>query len=115
MSEHRFEKITDIKALCRLGVPANRRPAAWLAISRAAEHRRQAPLLYDSVMKGKDLPHSASTMMAFSQIEKDLDRTFPNHPYFRSQFGIDSLRKVLTAFVLCRPRVNYCQCMYFAF
>ena len=48
-----------------------------------------------------------------AQIEKDLIRTFPNHPLYTTHEGISSLRRVLTAFAVHNPTIGYCQSMNF--
>jgi hypothetical protein len=44
-------------------------------------------------------------------IEKDLDRTFPNHSYFKSPRGRTYLRNVLVSMVNNHPELGYCQGM----
>lgn len=44
-------------------------------------------------------------------IEKDLERTFPDHPFFSSPRGIRSLRNVLVSMVNNHPELGYCQGM----
>ena len=50
-------------------------------------------------------------------IFKDIDRTFPEHPYFnRSEFGSfgqGQLKNVLEAYSIANPNVGYCQSMNF--
>jgi len=48
------------------------------------------------------------------QIEKDLPRTFPGHPFFAPDApGTHVLRRVLLAYSLHNPKIHYCQGMNF--
>ncbi|KAJ1419579.1 rab-GTPase-TBC domain-containing protein [Ochromonadaceae sp. CCMP2298] len=48
------------------------------------------------------------------EIEKDLDRTFPDHAYFDAKGGGEQgLRRVLQAFAVHNPAVGYCQSLNF--
>jgi hypothetical protein len=47
------------------------------------------------------------------QIEKDLSRSFPGHPFFESPQGRRSLQNVLTAFSWLNPAIGYTQSMNF--
>jgi Ca2+-binding EF-hand superfamily protein len=47
------------------------------------------------------------------QIERDLLRTFPDHPLYTTIRGISSLRRVLTAFSVHNSVIGYCQSMNF--
>ena len=42
-------------------------------------------------------------------IEKDVKRSFPEHPLFKTEPGITSLRNVLRAYSFRNPRVGYTQ------
>ena len=46
-------------------------------------------------------------------IEKDVDRTFANHPKFQAQQGVESLKKCLIAFSMMHPNIGYCQSLNF--
>ena len=50
-------------------------------------------------------------------IDKDLDRTFPTHPYFSIQekggVGQKALRNILQAYAVYNSEVGYCQSMNF--
>jgi hypothetical protein len=46
-------------------------------------------------------------------IDKDLDRTFPNHVIFREELGRLALRRVLRAYANYDPEIGYCQGMGF--
>lgn len=52
-----------------------------------------------------------------SDIAKDIDRTFPKHPFFNTQvlghFGQNALKRVLEKFSYKWPEVGYCQGMNF--
>jgi len=64
---------------------------------------------YQSVLfncKGKQSEHTI-------QIEKDLQRTFPQMEKYQGDEGIDHLRNVLTAFSWINTDVGYCQSMNF--
>ena len=44
---------------------------------------------------------------------QDVERTFPGHPYFESAKGLESLRRVLSAFAVHNADIGYCQSINF--
>lgn len=44
-----------------------------------------------------------------SQIDLDLDRTFPQDPFFQDKKNIEKLKKVLLAFTRRESTIGYCQ------
>jgi hypothetical protein len=98
----------------RQGIPPELRGAFWFQLSGAAdkcdlEGRRGVPK-YEDIC---DLGFSECS----AQIEKDLLRTFPGNEKMAGKDGttegIDSLRRILTAYSLRNPSVGYCQSMNF--
>jgi TBC1 domain family member 2A len=45
------------------------------------------------------------------QIDLDVSRTYPEHPYFGEPRGQDCLRQVLRAYAAHEPEIGYCQSM----
>lgn len=109
--EHRFDRLPNLKEICRLGVPAERRAPAWWALSGAQDLYRADPHGFATNLQKARSGGGAGGAVA--QIEKDLDRTFPSHPFFETDAGISALRDVLTAFAVRRPDIGYCQSMNF--
>lgn len=92
------------------GVPPFLRARVWLRSSGALRYAQLLPGYYDvTVTKAK---FSVSAQIA-SEIERDLHRTFPNHPHFSGQMslGVRALRRVLLAFAQHNADVGYCQAL----
>lgn len=47
------------------------------------------------------------------QIDMDIDRTFPEHPFFSLDSTKEAMRRILYAYQIYNPRVGYCQAMNF--
>ena len=104
--EYRKEKL---KCRIRKGVPDAVRGKVWMDLmhSEALKWRHSHPtqLLNVKVVDEKIL----------EDIEKDVDRTYPNHTLFacRESSGQKSLRNVLTWYAALDPEIGYCQGMGF--
>ncbi|PRP86455.1 hypothetical protein PROFUN_05374 [Planoprotostelium fungivorum] len=59
-----------------------------------------------SIERGKPLE-------SFHEVEKDITRTFPGHPVYETQEGLDKLKRVLQAYARRNKQVGYCQSMNF--
>ncbi|XP_042452127.1 TBC1 domain family member 2A-like [Zingiber officinale] len=95
-----------LNRLIRKGIPPGLRPNLWLWVSGAAKKRSTVPeSYYDDLIRatqGKVTP-------ATRQIDHDLPRTFPNHPWLDSLEGQASLRRVLVGYSFRDSDVGYCQ------
>ncbi|XP_008798753.2 growth hormone-regulated TBC protein 1-like [Phoenix dactylifera] len=95
-----------LKKLIRKGIPPVLRPKVWLSVSGAAKKRSTVPDSYfdDLIMatEGKATP-------ATRQIDHDLPRTFPCHPWLDTPEGQASLRRVLVGYSFRDSDVGYCQ------
>ncbi|XP_002961883.2 growth hormone-regulated TBC protein 1 [Selaginella moellendorffii] len=100
----------QLRMLIRKGIPPQLRPRIWLFLSGAAKKRSTVPHSYY-----KDLVDAVrdKTTAATRQIDHDLDRTFPTHPWLSSPAGQQTLRRVLVAYSFRDSRVGYCQGMNF--
>ncbi|MCO5583196.1 hypothetical protein L7F22_037104 [Adiantum nelumboides] len=98
----------ELKKLIRKGVPPDLRPKVWAAISGAAKKSSTVPDSYYAdlcaAIEGRDTP-------ATRQIDQDLARTFPSHPWLDTPAGHAALRRVLVAYSFRDSQVGYCQGM----
>ncbi|KAG9137525.1 hypothetical protein Leryth_018834 [Lithospermum erythrorhizon] len=97
-----------LKRLIRKGIPPSLRPKIWFSLSGAAKKKSTVPDSYynDLTMAvlDKDTP-------ATKQIDQDLPRTFPGHPWLDTAEGHAALRRVLVAYSFRDSDVGYCQGM----
>eukprot|EP01127_Copromyxa_protea_P015129 TRINITY_DN4306_c0_g1_i1.p1 TRINITY_DN4306_c0_g1~~TRINITY_DN4306_c0_g1_i1.p1 ORF type:complete len:558 (+),score=109.60 TRINITY_DN4306_c0_g1_i1:1827-3500(+) len=111
------EKITtpallrDKSLICavRKGIPDHLRGKMWTLLSGAVNFYYLHPSDYYT----KILSDNASiSSTAKADIEKDIHRSFPTHPFFaKSSAGPNQLRNVLIAYSWHNESVGYCQSM----
>lgn len=95
-----------LRRLIRKGVPPALRPKVWLSVSGAAKKRSTVPeTYYDELIRATE----GKTTPATRQIDHDLPRTFPCHPWLNSDEGQASLRRVLVGYSFRDSEVGYCQ------
>ncbi|CAL9212102.1 uncharacterized protein LOC135617442 [Musa acuminata AAA Group] len=95
-----------LKRLIRKGIPPVLRPKVWLSVSGAAKKRSTVPeSYYDDLIRATEGKITAATR----QIDHDLPRTFPSHPWLDSPEGQASLRRVLVVYSFRDSDVGYCQ------
>jgi hypothetical protein len=97
---------TELKRLVRSGCPDNYRGVMWQYFSGATLRSCVVPkTYYQDILKRFHDQESQAT----EDIEKDLQRSFPEHPFFQTEQGITALRNVLTAYSWRNQEIGYCQ------
>lgn len=109
--------LKQLRALVQMGVPMSRRAKFWSIFLNISAIR--VPGQYQIlVMEAESLDNGtiASTKKNeenwLPQIEKDLHRTFPDHPLMDGK-GRAALRRILAAYSRRNPDVGYCQGLNF--
>lgn len=106
-----FKPSADLKAMCRRGIPVAFRCLIWQKISMCSLYRLQFPRDYYKTLLGRV---SEIKGKVAEDIEKDVDRTFPEHKYFEpAGHGENSLRRILQAFAVHNQDIGYCQSLNF--
>jgi len=102
----------DMKTLIRRGIPINLRGSVWKAIvdNRVRTYLEKPQSDYYQALLSNYNP-GPQMCPAAKQIELDLLRTLPNNKHYESPHssGIPKLRRVLLAYSLHNPEVEYCQ------
>lgn len=99
------------KLSLRCGIPGHLRGIVWLTLSGVALRLEENEKFCASLLHRFGL---APDPEAVDAIEKDVDRTFPNHPYYAAaDAGQPKLRRVLHALCWRNPLLNYCQSFNF--
>ena len=97
----------DFSIVCGRGIPDSLRSRIWLFSSGAQFKLETNKGFYQQILT----QHKNDQSQAIIEIEKDLHRSFPEHPFYQTEEGISSLRNVLTAYSWKNPSVGYCQSM----
>ncbi|KAF7831634.1 TBC1 domain family member 2A [Senna tora] len=99
-----------LKKLIRKGIPPVLRPKVWFALSGAAKKKSTVPeSYYNDLTKAVEGKVTAATR----QIDHDLPRTFPGHPWLDTTEGHAALRRVLVGYSFRDSDVGYCQGLNF--
>lgn len=115
-------KVAVLKRRIRKGVPHAVRGEAWKRILDLAAYETIENGKKETVPKFSERYPNLNTLSTenvssrtIDEIERDLDRTFPNHVLFEEKDGIgqSSLRQVLRWYAAIDPDVGYCQGMGF--
>lgn len=95
-----------LKKLIRKGIPPVLRPKVWFSLSGAAKKKSTVP---DSYYNDLIIAVEGKVTPATKQIDHDLPRTFPGHPWLDTPEGHASLRRVLVGYSFRDSDVGYCQ------
>ncbi|GFP84871.1 tbc1 domain family member 2a [Phtheirospermum japonicum] len=108
-SSLRFSALVNavtLKRLIKKGIPLNLRPKVWFTLSGAAKKKSTVPdSYYDDLIRAVHDKVTGST----KQIDHDLPRTFPGHPWLDTPEGHAALRRVLVGYSFRDSDVGYCQ------
>uniref|UniRef100_A0A5B7AGP9 Rab-GAP TBC domain-containing protein n=1 Tax=Davidia involucrata TaxID=16924 RepID=A0A5B7AGP9_DAVIN len=95
-----------LKRLIRKGIPPTLRSKVWFSLSGAAKKKSTVPeSYYNDLIKAVEDKVTPATR----QIDHDLPRTFPGHPWLDTSEGHATLRRVLVAYSFRDSDVGYCQ------
>ncbi|PIN11859.1 Ypt/Rab GTPase activating protein [Handroanthus impetiginosus] len=95
-----------LKRLIKKGIPLNLRPKVWFSLSGAAKKKSTVPDTYYNDLIGAV---QDKVTPATKQIDHDLPRTFPGHPWLDTPEGHAALRRVLVGYSFRDSDVGYCQ------
>ena len=93
------KKPLQLKEYIRKGIPIYLRPLAWQYLCGAN--------LTDAKDKFKEYLKKQSACEKI--IRRDIDRTYPDHEFFRNAGGQESLFNMMKAYSIHDPEVGYCQ------
>lgn len=97
----------------------------WQICSGSMHLKEANPGYYKKIVEGNFIKPMASEeerennakryQRIFSEIERDLARSLPRHPFYAKGMGqsIDRLRNVLRSYAQRHPQIGYCQSMVF--
>lgn len=119
-----IKEAAQVKKRVRKGIPESLRSTVWPTLTGASEQVKANPDIYDALVKSRS-EHD-------DEIGRDINRTFPEHVYFRKStnladekmaqdhndkikqsHGQGGLFRVLKAISVYIPEVGYCQGMPF--
>ena len=103
-----MQKSTNLHDLIlNKGIPSGMRGEIWEYISGSAYLKLMGKGKYEEIQRLMLLETSPFA----EDIEKDLHRSLPEYTAYQNAVGIDSLRRVLTAYSWKNPSIGYCQAM----
>lgn len=98
---------SNFPKLIRVGLPNRLRGEIWEACSGAMYLRFMNQGQFQNLLE----TYKDKMSLSIEEIEKDLNRSLPEYAAYQTSEGIDSLRRVLTAYSWKDPELGYCQAM----
>jgi hypothetical protein len=102
-----FYRNKPFTQIVRDGIPSQLRGSLWPLWSGGKFKMSQYPGEFHDLLEY----YQGQPSIATREIEKDLYRSFPEHPFYQTETGIESLRRVLTAYSWRNQEIGYCQSM----
>eukprot|EP01117_Protostelium_nocturnum_P017469 TRINITY_DN7106_c0_g2_i1.p1 TRINITY_DN7106_c0_g2~~TRINITY_DN7106_c0_g2_i1.p1 ORF type:complete len:1073 (-),score=354.49 TRINITY_DN7106_c0_g2_i1:202-3420(-) len=102
-----FKREPQFEELILNGIPETHRGALWQMMSGALYKWLVKPDYYQQVQRD----HSDKSSLSTEEIDKDLHRSFPQHPEYQKPESFAVLRRVLVAYSWRNPTIGYCQSM----
>ncbi|KAI8637470.1 rab-GTPase-TBC domain-containing protein [Parasitella parasitica] len=102
-----ISKTPRFAKLIRVGLPNRLRGEIWEVCSGVIFERFMNQGLYNRILEENKNRNSLS----LEEIEKDLNRSLPEYKAYQHPEGINSLRRVLSAYSWKDPELGYCQAM----
>jgi hypothetical protein len=106
-------KSSTIKTLIKkYGIVPLMRPRVWMALTGAQKKMEENQGYYQMILQSSS---KSITAKVVKQIEKDVKRTYPNHPFFNDESSpvFSAMRRIFIAYSTRNPLVNYCQSFNF--
>jgi Ca2+-binding EF-hand superfamily protein len=103
-----------IELVNKEGIPDQLRGVMWQLCSGSTYLRYllEGQNYYASLLQKQGSEGDCATeSLVADEIEKDLHRSLPEHTFYQSQAGIDTLRRVLLAYSVHNREIGYCQAM----
>jgi TBC1 domain family member 8/9 len=101
--------VTDAFAnLVKQGVPDVHRRWVWAFSSGGIRKMEANPGKYRDILASVAAKQTRSVL---EEIDRDVPRSMPNHPYFKTETALTALRNVLYAYSVRAPAITYCQGM----
>ncbi|KAL6078078.1 GTPase activating protein (GAP) [Balamuthia mandrillaris] len=100
-------KTTRLHSLIKEGIPDILRGTMWQVLLGSIYTLNIKPGYYQSILQA----HSSRVSRATKEIDTDIKRSFPEHPYYQTEAGCEALRNVLVAYSWRNPNIGYCQSM----
>ncbi|OAF67640.1 Growth hormone-regulated TBC protein 1, partial [Intoshia linei] len=96
-----------LKLLIR-GISPEFRRELWMSLTMASSEMHLNLGVYGKILKNANM----NTFVSYS-IDRDVERSLPEHPAYQNTKGTGALRTLLNVYAWKNPRIGYCQSMNF--